>query len=77
MKREKEVEKILKLELSGVASELKKGGTLEEIIKDKIKQMKEAAERLDFELAAILRDELILLKKRATKYEKNTNIRKK
>jgi excinuclease ABC subunit B len=63
MKREKEVDKILKLELSGVAAQLKRGGALQEIIKDKTKQMKEAAERLDFELAAILRDEIGMLNK--------------
>lgn len=40
-----------------------KGKNLEEIIKEKEKQMKEAAKVLDFELAALLRDEIRELKK--------------
>ena len=39
---------------------------LEVIIKDKEKQMKEAANKLEFELAAILRDEIRELKKKQT-----------
>jgi excinuclease UvrABC helicase subunit UvrB len=35
-----------------------------EIIRDKEKQMKEAAKALEFELAALLRDEIHELKKR-------------
>ncbi len=62
VKREKEVRKILDLEMSGVKKSLKSGKDLEDIVKDKQKQMKEAAERLDFELAAILRDEIKIIK---------------
>jgi excinuclease ABC subunit B len=49
---------ILELDLKGDARPLK------EIIKDKEVQMKEAAQKLEFELAAILRDELRELKLR-------------
>ncbi len=63
VKREKEVKKVLDIEMSGVASSLKKGDTLEAIIKEKQGQMKEAAARLDFEMATILRDEIAMLKK--------------
>jgi excinuclease ABC subunit B len=38
---------------------------LEKLIKQKEREMKEAAERLDFELAAILRDEIRILSKKA------------
>ncbi|MBU1146058.1 UvrB/UvrC motif-containing protein, partial [Patescibacteria group bacterium] len=41
-----------------------KGKNIEEIIKEKEKQMKEAAKDLQFELAAILRDEIRELKKK-------------
>jgi excinuclease UvrABC helicase subunit UvrB len=37
---------------------------LEEIVKDKEKRMKEAAQNLEFELAAILRDEVRELRMR-------------
>ncbi|PLX28765.1 excinuclease ABC subunit B [Candidatus Parcubacteria bacterium] len=49
-------EQLLKLDLSG------DGRPLSEIIKDKEAQMKDAAKRLEFELAAILRDEIRELK---------------
>ena len=49
---------ILELDLAGDARPLK------EIIKDKEVQMKEAAQKLEFELAALLRDEIRELKLR-------------
>ena len=51
------IEGILKLELIAEPHEI------EEVIKDKEYDMKEAARQLDFETAAILRDEIVLLKK--------------
>lgn len=63
VKCEKEVRRILDLEMKGVEKSIRGGKELEEIIKEKQRQMKEAAERLDFELAAILRDEITLIKK--------------
>jgi excinuclease ABC subunit B len=48
----KHCQKILEIDLTGDAR------PLEEIIKDKKQKMKEAAESLEFELAAILRDEI-------------------
>jgi len=50
-------EKILELDLKGDARPLK------EILKEKKEKMKEAAEKLEFELAAILRDEIVQLEK--------------
>ena len=38
---------------------------IEEIVKDKEKKMKEAAQKLEFELAAVLRDELRELRARS------------
>jgi excinuclease ABC subunit B len=49
---------ILDLDIAG-----EKGKNVEEIIKEKERQMKEAAKNLQFELAAILRDEIRELKK--------------
>jgi len=46
----------------------KKG--IEELIKSKDKEMKEAARRLDFELATILRDEIRLLTKKSIEKKK-------
>ncbi len=63
VRREREVERVLKLELSGVAASLKNKKALDEIIRDKQREMREAAKRLDFEFAAILRDEIQLLNK--------------
>lgn len=54
------VEEILNLELKPVPKS-RKG--IKALIREKEKQMKEAAEGLDFELAAILRDEIKALKK--------------
>lgn len=67
VRRDKEVRKILDLEMTGVDKSLKKGRKMGEIIIEKQKQMKEAAEHLDFELAAILRDEIAVLKKTNSK----------
>ncbi len=49
------VDEILKLEMKPVGKSKK---AIEELIKDKEREMKEAAKQLDFELAAILRDEI-------------------
>ena len=54
---ETETEKILKIEMVATNKEI------EEVIKEKGEEMKEASRMLDFELAAILRDEIRLLKK--------------
>ncbi|KKQ40717.1 MAG: UvrABC system protein B [Candidatus Magasanikbacteria bacterium GW2011_GWA2_37_8] len=54
-------DKILELDLLGDKR------PLEEIIKDKESQMKEAAKNLEFELAAILRDEIYKLNKQTKK----------
>jgi excinuclease ABC subunit B len=54
---EKSTEAILKLELTAEPHEI------EEVIKEKDDEMKEAAKKLDFETAAILRDEITLLVK--------------
>jgi len=53
------VKNILDLDIAA-----EKGKNVEEIIKEKEKQMKEAAKDLQFELAAILRDEIRELKKK-------------
>jgi len=55
--REKQAESIAKLDTIGDAR------SIVEIIKDKEKQMRDAAKNLEFELAAILRDEIRELKK--------------
>jgi len=54
------VEEVLKLEMKPMP---KSRSGLEQLIKEKEREMKEAAKRLDFELAALLRDELRLLQK--------------
>lgn len=54
------VEEILQLETKPIPKSAK---NLEKLIKEKEKEMKEAAKRLDFELAAILRDEIKALSK--------------
>ncbi|HTR19101.1 MAG TPA: excinuclease ABC subunit UvrB [Candidatus Paceibacterota bacterium] len=43
------------------------GGDMKKVIKDKRRQMHEAADRLDFETAALLRDEIRTLEEAATK----------
>ena len=60
----KDIKKILELEL---AAEDKK---LSQVVKDKEAEMKNAALRLDFELAAILRDEIVVIKNELKKREK-------
>jgi excinuclease ABC subunit B len=52
--------KVLKLEIVAEDKPIAK------IIKEKEIEMKEAAVKLDFELAALLRDEIVVLKKRLT-----------
>lgn len=54
-------EEVLNLELKPVPKSKK---AIEMLIKEKEKQMKAAAEELDFELAAVLRDEILILKKK-------------
>ncbi|MBI1838702.1 MAG: excinuclease ABC subunit UvrB [Candidatus Colwellbacteria bacterium] len=54
------VEKVLKLEMAPIP---KSKSSLQKLIGEKEREMKEAAKRLDFELAAILRDELKALSK--------------
>ncbi len=65
------IEDILKLELTADPREL------EQVIKEKDYEMKEAARKLDFETAAILRDEIELLakelKKKSGKKTKTTS----
>jgi len=58
-KEEEVAKKALELETAIV-----KGGSIEELIRDKEKQMKEAAGLLQFELAAVLRDEIKVLRKK-------------
>ncbi len=56
-KKDEETERILKIELTA------EPGEIEEIIRDKNEGMRIAARNLDFETAAILRDEIVVLKK--------------
>lgn len=56
--------------LDQVEKELAKGG-LDQLIKQKQKEMKEAAHELQFELAALLRDELVELRKLQSQRVKN------
>lgn len=62
---EKVAKKIMKLELGA-----QKGMSVAQLIKEKEKEMREAANDLDFELAAILRDELKVLKKEQLSQQK-------
>ena len=66
--REAKIEEILKLETSVLPQSEKR---LQEILKDKEREMREAAKALDFELAAILRDEIFVLKDRLKKKNKH------
>ncbi len=59
------------IRLDDVEKELARGGNLDQMISQKEKEMKLAARELQFELAAILRDELIELRKMARKVSKN------
>ena len=59
-------EKVLKLELQALPHSQK---AREKLIKDKEKEMRRAAEALDFELAGLLRDEIRLLTKEMQKAE--------
>ena len=62
--RAQKIDEILKLETSALPQSEKR---LQEILKDKEREMREAAKALDFELAAILRDEIFVLKDRLKK----------
>ncbi len=62
---------ILELDLKG------DGRSLEAIIKDKQAQMKSAAQNLEFEVAAILRDELQILYSQIKKNDNNNSIQNK
>ena len=65
---ERSIKDILKLELTADKHEI------EDIIKEKEYEMRDAAKKLDFETAALLRDELTLLKK---ELEKKSTVPKK
>ena len=69
-----DVDAVLALEMKPVPKS-KKG--LESLIKDKEKEMREAAKHLDFELAAILRDEIKELYKKQTSRAKVANKKEK
>jgi excinuclease ABC subunit B len=68
---EKDVKEILKLELGAETHDL------ESILKSKEAEMKEAARNLEFELAAILRDETIEIQKELKRREKTALAKKK
>ncbi|PIR97864.1 MAG: excinuclease ABC subunit B [Candidatus Colwellbacteria bacterium CG10_big_fil_rev_8_21_14_0_10_42_22] len=59
--REAKIGEILELEVGALPKTTKR---IEEMIRDKEREMKEVAKKLDFELAAILRDELVILKEK-------------
>ncbi|MFA4954691.1 MAG: excinuclease ABC subunit UvrB [Patescibacteria group bacterium] len=65
-----DVKDVLKLELGAETHDLK------EILKQKEVEMKDAARDLQFELAAILRDEMVVLTKEIKQREKTTNAAK-
>lgn len=68
--KEKNVEKILDIELKGAGLLKEKGVSaekFEKIIKEKERQMRDAAKALEFELAAVLRDEVKVLKRQLKK----------
>ncbi|HBO99621.1 MAG: UvrABC system protein B [Candidatus Uhrbacteria bacterium GW2011_GWF2_41_16] len=60
-KIEEQIKNVLQVELTAEPHEM------EEVIKEKEIEMKQAAQKLDFETAAILRDEIALLKKELKK----------
>ncbi|MFC1787981.1 excinuclease ABC subunit UvrB [Patescibacteria group bacterium] len=61
---DKSIEDVLKLELTAEPHEI------EEVIKKKEREMKKAAQHLDFETAAILRDEIVVLSKELSSKQK-------
>ncbi|MDD2785711.1 MAG: excinuclease ABC subunit UvrB [Patescibacteria group bacterium] len=67
--QDKDIKEILKLELS---AETRK---LEEVIKQKEAEMKSAALELDFELATILRDEIVVIKQELGKRQKKSPLK--
>jgi excinuclease ABC subunit B len=69
--KEKDVKKILELELkgAGVAQDKRMDEKkVEKVIKEKEAKMREAAKNLEFEFAAVLRDEIKVLKKAVKTY---------
>ncbi len=64
-----DIDEVLKLEMKVVP---KSKTALNKLIAEKTKEMKEAAKNLDFELAAVLRDELKVLLKSAKQSEQNS-----
>jgi len=62
----KDIKEILKLELSAETR------ALEDVVKIKEKEMKEAALELDFELATILRDEIVIINQELAKRTKKS-----
>lgn len=66
-----ELKNVLKIEMTAAPEEIV------EVIKDKEYDMKEAARKLDFETAAILRDEVSLLKKELAGKTKKATVPKK
>lgn len=67
------VDKILELEMAPIPVSEK---AIEDLIKQKEKEMKEAAQRLDFEIAAILRDEIKSLQAKLKKANKSNVFQK-
>lgn len=65
-KSDKDVKEILKLELGAETH------SLQQVKKQKEKEMKDASKNLEFELAAILRDEVAILDKEIRKREKSS-----
>jgi excinuclease ABC subunit B len=65
--REKKIDEILKLETGVLPKSVK---MIKELLKDKEREMREAAKGLDFELAAILRDEIFVLSEKLKEKEK-------
>ncbi|HBK34581.1 MAG: UvrABC system protein B [Candidatus Uhrbacteria bacterium GW2011_GWE2_40_58] len=62
--QEQDVRSVLSIELTAEPHEIK------EVIKEKEEEMKQASRKLDFETAAILRDEIIILNKELKKKKK-------
>ncbi len=67
----KDVKEVLDLELKAVSS-----NKIPDLIKQKESEMKQAAKNLEFELAAILRDEISLLKKKSKSNAKHIPLNK-
>ena len=65
-----DVDKLLKLELKPIG---KSKSSIEKLIKEKESEMRKAAKELDFELAALLRDEVHELQKKLKKVEPSSH----